>query len=154
MKPSILILPNENVLDVPLYFKELNANTLQHGKGVHDFSDLYNLGLNSESLGLPNGVYVGNRYQIALCSLGHACICFDEEIWIFCPEFMSQKQKEWFIKKKLFFWRHQKRMFYAIVANDKSIISSGGYSSRGNRYKKFYKYILNNELYEERGMRK
>ncbi len=154
MKPSIFILPNENILNVSPYALELGEKISCHGKGIHHFSNLYNLGITPESLGMPNGVYSGNRYQIALVSLGHVCICFDEEIWIFCPEFMSKKQKEWFIKKKLFFFRHQKRMYYAIVANDKSIISSSGYSSRGNPYKKFYKYILNNELYEERGMRK
>lgn len=103
MKPSIFILPNENILNVSPYALELEEKISCHGKGIHHFSNLYNLGITPESLGMPNGVYSGNRYQIALVSLGHVCICFDEEIWIFCPEFMSKKQKEWFIKKKLFF---------------------------------------------------
>lgn len=151
MKPSIVILPNEEVLDVPLFSEELGRTSSCHGESIKKFSDCYQLGITPESLGLPLGSYAGNRYQLALASLGHACICFDEEIWIFLPELLSKKQKEWFKDKKQFFKRHKKRLYYVVVNQERTIIEEMSYNSKGNHYKFLYTYIENSLEYQKRG---
>lgn len=91
------------------------------------------------------------RYQLALSSRGHACVCLDNEVWVFLPENLSKKQKEWFLKKEYFFKRHKNRLYYAIVSQNNEILSAMEYESKGDSYKYLFQYIRESLEYEKKG---
>lgn len=48
---EMIIVPNEDIINVPIYERKLSLNE-PHGLAVEEFSNKYHLGINNNSLGL------------------------------------------------------------------------------------------------------
>ena len=143
MKQAIAIVPNENILDVEPFYKDLSEGD-RHGKGIRRFSEIYNLGITPESLGLEEEEYPGYIYQIALISLGHFVLCFDEEVWVFIPSKLSNGHN----KNKSFFRKYKKSLYFVIGNNEKEIVKTGD-CKKVNCYREMYDYVNDVENFYE-----
>lgn len=150
---GLAIIPNEEILKVSPFYKDLKEGE-SHGKGILDFSLLWDLGITPASLGLLEGEYPGYLYQVAMTSLGHAVICFDEEVWVFLPEYLSAGQKSWFYEQKQFFKRHQKKLSYVVVSNEQMIIESLECSEAKDAFQLMFEYIDNSLEFQMGGRKK
>lgn len=59
MKSSIIIIPNEHVLNVPIYSANLDKKEPYHGKKIRKFSEANTLEITPKSLGISEDSYVG-----------------------------------------------------------------------------------------------
>lgn len=89
MKKETIIIPNETILNVPIYNKPVETF---HAKNIKDFSDKYKLGLNFENVGLPDNEFYGIYWQTALIKLGQAIVTIEETTIAWLPEIISDEQ--------------------------------------------------------------
>ena len=123
MKRATMVIPNENILDVPFYCKDINEGEF-HGLGVKIFSNQYKLGITATSLGLEEEEYPGYVWQMRLTSLGHAVVCVGdcEPLMVFLPNKISENQYHWFQEQQSFFLKNRKYLQYLVIDNNENIL--------------------------------
>lgn len=111
---EMIIVPNETIVPLPEYRKELTTKEDRHGKPVKEFSDKYQLGLTFQNVGVEEGNYNGYMWSIAIAKLGHVAIQKDEDIIFYLPDTMTVNQYH-YLKS------HKKE--FSIYKNNMSIVS-------------------------------
>ncbi len=142
MNRAIAIIPNEEILNVPLFYRDVQ-DTEFHAMKVQEFSDKYHLGITFENLGLEAEYYGGIVWQKRLVSLGHAIVCHGDPVVVYLPNVLSENQYQWFLDYKNFFLKHRKNLSYMVVGNREEIIESEDVFSKNNTFKLLYKAIVN-----------
>lgn len=99
MKRELIIVPNEEIIKDGVWCKSLTEEE-RHGKGIEEYSNIYNLGLNEEIVGVDN--YNGYFWGIALAKLGHISLHVDNELVVYIPEIVTKGQYKFFKKHKNF----------------------------------------------------
>ncbi len=150
MKETIII-PNENILDVPVFSEKVGINEY-HSQKIKEFSDRYNLGLTFENVGIEADKYYGSYWDQALVALGHIVISieindYNGYIVIYLPTNISEKQYQWFKDHKNFFIQRRKLICFGVVNEDRDIIASYDYAN--NTLKKLYAYLKEHRSYNE-----
>lgn len=112
MKKETIIIPNENILNVPIYNKPVE---IHHAKNIKDFSDKYQLGLTFENVGLKENEFYGTFWQIALAKLGHPTLTIEDTTIAYLPETISDRQMKWFLDNKEYFIKIRKKFDYQFI---------------------------------------
>ena len=99
MKRELIIVPNEEIIADGVWCKSLTEKE-RHGKGIEEYSKIYNLGLSEETVGVDN--YNGYFWGIALAKLGHISLHTDNDLVIYIPETITKLQYKFFKKHKSF----------------------------------------------------
>lgn len=132
-----IIVPNTELLvNAHIYTKELEKEE-SHALAVIKFSEIYNLGITYESIGLPRLDLCSEKWYHEIAKMGHIFLRLEDALSIiYLPEEISLNQKEWF--------KAMEETLRNVVSNlgiqvlDKSgnklISQSPTYSSKGNAY--------------------
>lgn len=143
-KKEVIIIPNENILNVPIDNKPVNQ---YHGENIKNFSDEHNLGLTFESLGLRENEYFGNYWQLAIAKLGHVVITIEDSVLVFLPKTISNGQLNWFLVNREYFVK--KRNFFEYQFVDIPIDSEYIELSGNKKIKKFYRLLKAKNILEK-----
>lgn len=146
MKKETIIIPNENILNVPIFNKPVEVH---HAKNIKDFSDLYQLGLTFENVGLKENEFYGTFWQVALNKLGHAVITIEDTTICYLPETISDGQLKWFLGNREYFVKIRNKFDYQFV----DIPSDEEYYqlSANKKIKTFYRILRDkNKLEKEK----
>ena len=96
---EIIVIPNETKIASSYYRKELRTDE-PHGSGIKRFSDIHNLGLSIESLGLRENDYNDMKWYTETAKLGHLVIQKDEDIIFYIPPVLTKQQYRFLIENK------------------------------------------------------
>lgn len=126
MYRAVIVIPDENILNVGVYSKQLTDNEF-HGAGVKYFSNRYKLGITAESLGLEDDEYPGYVWQSKLASMKHVLICISdcELSTIYLPDRISNGQYNWFLDNKRLLNKRIENLSYMVVDSDENILEKG-----------------------------
>jgi len=116
MNRESIIIPNNDLLDVPVVYRKINEDE-RHTLAIKEFSDIHELGISFDG-------YYGYRWQQALVSFGHAFITIEDTVIVFLPEVMSLNQIAWFNENKNFFVKVRNNMALQVVDSNGSVILS------------------------------
>lgn len=89
MDRRLIIIPDEDVLDVPIY--ECNCID-SHGIDLKKFSDKHQLGLTFDSVDDRGCNFYSFKWAPAIASLNHVVILIDNFTIIYLPNTLSKKQ--------------------------------------------------------------
>lgn len=142
MKRATIIIPNENLLNAPPYYKDIHEDEF-HGLGVKIFSNRYHLGITATSLGLEEEEYPGYVWQTRLCSLGHAVVCLGdcEPLVSFIPNVISENQYLWFVKNQNIFLTRKENSRYMIIDKSEKILEQNHHNTKEDAIQLMYNAI-------------
>lgn len=148
MKKETIIIPNETILNVPIYNKPVETF---HAKNIKDFSDKYKLGLTFENVGLPDNEFYGIYWQTALIKLGHAIVTIEETTIAWLPEIISDGQMKWFLEHRDYFVKVKNKFEYYCL--DIPLDDEYLELSANKKLKKFFKILkAKNHLEKEKNI--
>lgn len=153
MNRAIAIIPNEMLLNASPVIKDVRDDEY-HGMKIEDFSNFYNLGITSESLGIEKNFYGGMVWQVALTSLGHAVVCFGFPMVVYLPKKFSSGQKKWFLDYKTFFNKHKKTLSIVQVDEFENVLVKYGTEVEIDKFKILYSLIEKEPILESSDLKR
>ena len=131
MLGSLIIIPNENKLHIDPYPYISNLNPREkHVPKIKEFSNMYNLGITCEMLGVEEDDITGTEWHKKIASLGHAVVITrGDVVIIYLPKRISTKQNEWFLLNYSLFVNKHLWEFMQIDENMKVIKEGHSYNN-------------------------
>ncbi len=129
MKRELIIVPNEETILDGVWCKNLTEEE-RHGKGIEEYSDLYNLGLTTEIVGVDN--YNGYFWGIALAKLGHISLHIDNGLVIYIPDTITKLQYKFFKQHKNFINHFRNSISICLICKNNEEYQIKAIESYGN----------------------
>lgn len=112
MNSQLIIVPNEELVSGGIWSKNI-IDSDRHGKRIEEYSNLHQLGLNFQNVGVDN--YNGYFWGVALAKLGHISLHTDDNLIIYLPDYISEGQYQFFQKHKKFIQKFGNRVFACFI---------------------------------------
>ncbi len=134
----VIIIPNEEILNVPVYFSMLKDGE-NHIFKILEFAEKYNLGIELEQ-GYP---------AMVLASMGHVVIqidSFESTSVVYLPKYLSSKQvkilNKYKLKRTLNFFQSNGFFAFGIMDSNNLSVNPGNYIENARTdYETMYKLI-------------
>lgn len=124
MARDIVIVPNEELIETGVWAINLVDND-RHGKGIHEYSNLNNLGLTFENVGDNDASYNGYLWGVALAKIGHVSLHIDNDLIIYVPSIITKGQYQFFKKHRKFIERYNNRVSSCFIEDGKPVLVIG-----------------------------